>query len=129
MSRRFSDSLDLSKLGPVPYDLRPRRTATPEESRRLIDACRADDRRCSEDVARWEAVNAPAHPWPDDDAPAVPDARDAACGFCGLVTVLALAVAARFAWDALTLEGRVVLGCLAAWFVLLWWRRMGGPGR
>ena len=86
----------------------------------------ATNRRCDADVARFESANAPAQQWPDDDAPAVTvrpepfDWRGFLIGLCGLVTVLALIVAFRLlVWDALTLEGRVVLGCLAAWLVLM----------
>jgi hypothetical protein len=67
-----SDRYDLGQLGLVPYDIgtgyNPHRYHTPEETRRLIEACREDDRRCDADTARWEAVNAPAVQWDRDES-------------------------------------------------------------
>jgi hypothetical protein len=66
---------DLSRLGPIPYDIGtgiPQRTAPSAVGYALIDACREDDRRCDADTARWEAAHAPAVQWDRDESPAAP---------------------------------------------------------
>ena len=130
MSRRFSDSLDLSQLGLVPYDI-----ASQQQAERNRADFAATNARCDEQCRRFEddgsflrdasgeahsVLTAPAPPF---------DWRGFLIGLCGLVTVLALGVAARFLWDDLTLEGRLVAGCFGAWVAVLVWRRMGGQGR
>jgi hypothetical protein len=126
----MSESFDLRSLETFrPCDINPHRYFTPAETQRLIDACRAPVQ------------------WTDDDASFLPEACDEAHsaltapvepfnwhGFlirlCGLVTFFAMCVGARFLWDTLTLEGRVVAGCFAAWAALVAVRVWaGGQGR
>lgn len=74
-----------------------------------------------EPVPTTRPVFPKCHESKSDENPEV-DGCGIALGACGLVTVLAFGVLARFAWEAASVELRVVTGCLLTAGALWWWR-------